>query len=51
MLSLRADFPVAVVDKVVDKKGTRKEATAYLQFLFSTSGQDIIARFHNRRRT
>ena len=50
MLSLRADFPVAVVDKVVDKKGTRKEATAYLQFLFSTSGQDIIARFHNRVR-
>jgi sulfate transport system substrate-binding protein len=47
-LSLRADFPVAVVDKVVDRKGTRKEATAYLQFLFSAAGQDIIARHHNR---
>lgn len=47
-LSLRADFPVAVVDKVVDRKGTRHEATAYLEFLFSPQGQDIIARFHNR---
>jgi sulfate/thiosulfate transport system substrate-binding protein len=47
-LSLRADFPVAVVDRVVDKKGTRKAATAYLEFLFSPAGQDIIARHHNR---
>jgi sulfate transport system substrate-binding protein len=47
-LSLRADFPVAVVDKVVDRKGTREAARAYLQFLFSPQGQEIIARFHNR---
>lgn len=47
-LSLRADFPVAVVDKVVDKKGTRKVATAYLEFLFSPAGQEIIAKHHNR---
>lgn len=47
-LSLRADFPVAVVDKVVDRKGTRPAATAYLQFLFSEAGQDIIARHYNR---
>ena len=47
-MSLRADFPVAVVDKVVDKKGTRKVATAYLQFLFSAAGQEIIAKRHSR---
>lgn len=47
-LSLRADFPVAVVDKVVERKGTRKAATAYLEYLYSPAGQDIIARFHNR---
>ena len=47
-LSLRADFPVAVVDKVVDKKGTRKLATAYVEFLYSPQGQDIIAKHYNR---
>jgi sulfate/thiosulfate transport system substrate-binding protein len=49
-LSLRADFPVAVVDKVVDKHGTRKQAVAYLQFLYSKAGQEIIAKHHNRVR-
>ncbi|HEY5808231.1 MAG TPA: thiosulfate ABC transporter substrate-binding protein CysP, partial [Povalibacter sp.] len=39
-LSLRADFPVAVVDKVVDRKGTRRVASAYLEYLFSPAGQD-----------
>jgi sulfate transport system substrate-binding protein len=47
-LSLRADFPVAVVDTVVDRRGTRKVATAYLEFLFSDEGQEIIAKRHNR---
>lgn len=47
-LSLRADFPVAVVEKVVDRKGTRTLAVAYLQFLFSPKGQDIIAKHYNR---
>jgi sulfate transport system substrate-binding protein len=47
-MSLRADFPVAVVDKVVDRKGTRAAATAYLQYLYSPAGQDIIAKHHNR---
>jgi len=47
-LSLRADFPVSVVDKVVDKKGTREVATAYLQYLYSPAGQDIIAKHYNR---
>jgi sulfate transport system substrate-binding protein len=43
-VSLRADFPVAVVDKVVDRKGTRKVATAYLQFLYSDQGQELLAK-------
>jgi len=47
-LSLRADFPVAVVDKVAGKHGTTKVATAYLEFLYSAAGQEIIARRHNR---
>ncbi len=47
-ISLRADFPVAVVDKVVDRKGTRPLATAYLEYLFSPAGQAIIAKNHNR---
>jgi sulfate transport system substrate-binding protein len=32
----------------VDRKSTRKAASAYLEFLFSPTGQDIIARHHNR---
>jgi sulfate transport system substrate-binding protein len=47
-LSLRADFPVAVVDKVVDKRGTRRVATAYLEYLYSEAGQELIAKRHNR---
>lgn len=43
-VSVRADFPVAVVDKVVDRHGTRKVATAYLQFLYSDAGQEILAK-------
>ncbi|HXH02797.1 MAG TPA: sulfate ABC transporter substrate-binding protein [Candidatus Competibacteraceae bacterium] len=42
--SILAENPVAVVDKVVDKKGTRELATAYLQYLFSPEGQRIAAR-------
>ncbi len=49
-LSVRADFPVAVVDQVVERHGTRALATAYLQFLFSDAGQDILARNFNRVR-
>jgi sulfate/thiosulfate transport system substrate-binding protein len=49
-LSLRADFPVAVVDKVVDRRGTRDVANAYLQFLFSEAGQDVLAAGYNRVR-
>ncbi len=49
-LSVRADFPVAVVDKVVDRHGTREVATAYLQFLYSDAGQEILAKNFNRVR-
>jgi sulfate transport system substrate-binding protein len=47
-MSLLAEFPVSVVDKVVDKRGSRALATAYLQYLYGTEGQDILARFYNR---
>jgi sulfate transport system substrate-binding protein len=41
---------VAVVDKVVDKRGTRKQAEAYLQFLFSPAAQEIMAKYSFRPR-
>ncbi|SCY36657.1 sulfate transport system substrate-binding protein [Nitrosospira sp. Nl5] len=43
-LSILAEPPVAVVDKVVDKKGTRDLAVAYLQYLYSEEGQEIAAK-------
>ncbi|MDR0674583.1 MAG: sulfate ABC transporter substrate-binding protein [Zoogloeaceae bacterium] len=49
-LTIEAAAPVAVVDKVVDKRGTREAATAYLDFLFSPTGQRIIARHRFRPR-
>lgn len=42
--SILAEPPVAVVDKVVDKKGTRDLAEAYLQYLYSEEGQEIAAK-------
>jgi sulfate/thiosulfate transport system substrate-binding protein len=47
-LSILAEPPVSVVDKVVDKKGTRKVAEAYLQYLYSPEGQEIAARNYYR---
>jgi sulfate transport system substrate-binding protein len=49
-MSVQADFPVAVVDKVVDRHGTRELATAYMQFLFTDTAQNILARNFNRVR-
>jgi ABC-type Fe3+ transport system substrate-binding protein len=49
-ISIEAAPPVAVVDKVVDKKGTRKQAEAYLSFLFTPEGQAIIAKHYLRPR-
>ena len=43
-----AENPVSLVDKVVDKRGTRKVAEAYLQFLWTEEAQDIAAK-HNLR--
>src|SRR6201991_4841645 len=43
-LSILAEPPVTVVDKVVDKKGTRAIAEAYLQYLYSPEAQEIEAK-------
>jgi sulfate transport system substrate-binding protein len=43
-VSILAEPPVAVVDKVVDKHGTREVAQAYLDYLYSPEGQDIAGR-------
>jgi sulfate transport system substrate-binding protein len=50
-ISILAESPVAVVDKVVDKLGVRKEATAYLNFLYSDAGQEIGAKHYLRTRS
>ena len=47
-LSILAEPPVSVVDKVVDKKGTRKVAEEYLKYLYTPEGQEIAARHYYR---
>ncbi|WP_148714195.1 sulfate ABC transporter substrate-binding protein [Chitinolyticbacter meiyuanensis] len=49
-ISIDADLPVAVVDKVVDKKGTRKAAEEYLKYLWSPEGQTVAAQNYLRPR-
>ena len=49
-LSILAEPPVSVVDKNVDKHGTRKVAEAYLQYLYSEEGQRIAAKNFYRPR-
>jgi sulfate/thiosulfate-binding protein len=49
-VSILAEPPVAVVDKNVDRKGTRKVAEAYLRYLYSPEAQDIIAKNYYRPR-
>jgi len=49
-LSILAEPPVAVVDSVVDRKGTRAAATAYLEFLYTKQGQTIIGKHYYRPR-
>jgi sulfate transport system substrate-binding protein len=49
-LSILAEPPVAVVDKVVEKKGTRAVAEAYLNYWYSKEGQEIAARNSYRPR-
>ena len=47
-LSILAEPPVAVVDKVVDKRGTREVATEYLKYLYSDEGQRISGKNYYR---
>ncbi|MCJ8521588.1 sulfate transport system substrate-binding protein [Pseudorhizobium tarimense] len=47
-VSLLAEFPVAIVDKVVDKRGSRDLAKSYLDFLYTEEGQRIAAEFGHR---
>jgi sulfate/thiosulfate transport system substrate-binding protein len=49
-LSILAEPPVAVVDAVVDRRGTRQVAEAYLKFLYDPAIQDLAARFYYRPR-
>jgi sulfate/thiosulfate-binding protein len=49
-LSILAEPPVAVVDEVVEKKGTRAAAQAYLEFLYSPEGQALAAKHYYRPR-
>jgi sulfate transport system substrate-binding protein len=49
-VSILAEPPVAVVDKVVDRKGTRAAAEAYLRYLYTPEAQEIIARNYYRPR-
>lgn len=47
-VSIAAEPPVAIVDAVVDRRGTRTVAEAYLAYLYSAEGQDIAARHYFR---
>lgn len=47
-VSLLAEFPVAIVDKVADKKGSQELSKKYLDFLYSPEGQKVAADFGHR---
>ena len=49
-ISILAEPPVAVVDKVVDRRGTRKVATAYLEYLYTPEAQALAAKHFFRPR-
>jgi sulfate/thiosulfate-binding protein len=49
-ISILTEPPVAVVDKTVDKRGTRKQAQAYLEYLYTPEGQEIAGRNYYRPR-
>jgi sulfate/thiosulfate transport system substrate-binding protein len=49
-VSILAEPPVAVVDKVVDRRGTRALAQAYLEYLYTPEGQEIAAKHYYRPR-
>jgi sulfate transport system substrate-binding protein len=50
-VSILAEPPVALVDRTVDRKGTRAAAEAYLQYLYSEEGQELAAKHHFRPRS
>ncbi|HEY0093444.1 MAG TPA: sulfate ABC transporter substrate-binding protein, partial [Archangium sp.] len=50
-VSILAEPPVALVDRNVDRKGTRAAAEAYLQYIYSEEGQEIAAKHHFRPRS
>jgi sulfate/thiosulfate-binding protein len=50
-LSILAEAPVSVVDAVVDKRGTRQLATAYLEYLWSDEGQKLAVKPYFRPRS
>jgi sulfate transport system substrate-binding protein len=49
-VSILAEPPVAVVEKVARRRGTEAVARAYLEFLYTPEGQEIVARHHYRPR-
>lgn len=49
-ISILAEPPVALADKIVDKRGTRVVATEYIKYLYSQEGQEIIAKNYFRPR-
>jgi sulfate transport system substrate-binding protein len=49
-VSILAEPPVAVVDTVVDRRGTRQIAEAYLQYLYTPQGQEVAAKHYFRPR-
>jgi sulfate transport system substrate-binding protein len=49
-LSILAEPPVTLVDKIVDKEGTRAVAQAYLEYLYSPEGQELAAKHYYRPR-
>lgn len=50
-VSVLAENPVAVIDRVVDKKGTRAAATGYLEYLYTDEAQEIAAKHYLRPRS
>ena len=49
-VSILAEPPVTIIDKVVDKRGTRAVAQAYLEFLYTEEGQKIVGKHYYRPR-
>jgi sulfate/thiosulfate transport system substrate-binding protein len=49
-ISILAEPPVSVVDKIVDKRGTRRVAEAYLEYLYSPEAQDLAGKHYYRPR-